>query len=65
MGTDGTELLPNDRYLLTKQSFRQYYTSLSDEQSEFSGWIEDSDGQVTELDFSFNTDNSEEKEDDV
>lgn len=65
LGTDGTELLPNDRYLLTKESFRLYYTSLSDEQSEFSVWIEDSDGQVTELEFSFNTEDAEEKGDDV
>ena len=65
LGTDGTELLPNDRYPLTKESFRLYYTLLSEEQSEFSVWIEDSDGQVTELEFSFNTDNSEDKEDDV
>lgn len=62
LGADGTELLPNDRYLLTKESFRLYYTSLSDEQSEFSVWIEDSDGQVTELEFSFNTEDAEKEE---
>lgn len=62
LDADGTELLPNDRYLLTKESFRLYYTSLSDEQSEFSVWIEDSDGQSTELEFSFNTEDVEKEE---
>ena len=48
---DGTALLPNDRYPLEKD------TPLSDEQSGFTVWVEDSDGQAVELEFSFNVDN--------
>ena len=54
---DGTALLPNDRYPLEKETFRLYYTPLSDEQSGFTVWVEDSDGQAVELEFSFNVDN--------
>ena len=35
---DGTALLPNDRYPLEKETFRLYYTPLSDEQSGFTIW---------------------------
>ena len=54
---DGTALLPNDRYPLEKETFRLYYTPLSDEQSGFTVWVEDSDGQAVELEFDFNADN--------
>ncbi|WP_373136569.1 DUF3872 domain-containing protein [Bacteroides sp. HPS0048] len=57
---DGTVLLPNDRYPLKKETFRLYYTSLSDDQSSLKVWIEDSFGQTVELEFSYNNDNSEE-----
>lgn len=57
---EGTVLLPNDRYPLEKESFRLYYTSLSDEQSGFTVWVEDSDGQVVKVEFSFNADNDKE-----
>ena len=57
---DGTVLLPNDRYPLEKETFRLYYTSLSDDQSSLKVWIEDSFGQTVELEFSYNNDNSEE-----
>jgi len=57
---DGTVLLPNDRYPLTKETFRLYYTSQSDEQSGFTVWVEDSDGQSVELEFDFNADNDKE-----
>ena len=57
---DGTALLPNDRYPLEKETFRLYYTPLSDEQSGFTVWVEDSDGQVVELEFDFNADNDKE-----
>ena len=60
---DGTVLLPNDRYPLEKETFRLYYTSLSDDQSSLKGWVEDSFGQAVELEFSYNNDNSEEKGD--
>lgn len=60
---DGTLLLPNDRYPLEKETFRLYYTSLSDDQSSLKVWVEDSFGQSVELEFSYNNDNSEEKGD--
>ena len=60
---DGTVLLPNDRYPLEKETFRLYYTSLSDDQSSLKVWGEDSFGQAVELEFSYNNDNSEEKGD--
>lgn len=59
---DGTVLLPNDRYPLTKEAFRLYYTSQSDDQSSFSVWVEDSDKQSVEMSFDFNNDNDENKE---
>lgn len=59
---DGTVLLPNDRYPLTKETFRLYYTSQSDDQSSFSVWVEDSDKQSVEMSFDFNNDNDENKE---
>lgn len=58
---DGTVLLPNDRYPLEKETFRLYYTSLSDDQSSLKVWVEDSFGQSVELEFSYNNDNSEDK----
>ena len=60
---DGTVLLPNDRYPLEKETFRLYYTSLSDDQSSLKVWVEDSFGQAVELEFSYNNDNLEEKGD--
>lgn len=60
---DGTVLLPNDRYPLEKETFRLYYTSLSDDQSSLKVWVEDSFGQSVELEFSYNNDNSEDKGD--
>ena len=60
---DGTVLLPNDRYPLEKETFRLYYTPLSDDQSSLKVWVEDSFGQAVELEFSYNNDNSEEKGD--
>lgn len=57
---DGTVLLVNDRYPLTKETFRLYYTSLSDEQSSLKVWVEDSFGQTVELELSFNADNNKE-----
>ena len=60
---DGTVLLPNDRYPLEKETFRLYYTSLSDDQSSLKVWVEDSFGQAVELEFSYNNDNSEKERD--
>lgn len=58
---DGTVLLPNDRYPLERETFRLYYTSLSDDQSSLKVWVEDSFGQTAELEFSYNNDNSGEE----
>ena len=60
---NGTVLLPNDRYPLEKETFRLYYTSLSDDQSSLKVWVEDSFGQAVELEFSYNNDNSEKERD--
>ena len=60
---DGTALLPNDRYPLEKETFRLYFTPLSDEQSSFTVWVEDSDGQAVELEYDFNADNDKEDAD--
>ena len=57
---DGMVLLPNDRYPLEKETFRLYFTPLSDEQSSFTVWVEDSDGQAVELEYDFNADNDKE-----
>ena len=51
---------PNDRYPLEKETFRLYFTPLSDEQSSFTVWVEDSDGQAVELEYDFNADNDKE-----
>lgn len=59
---DGTTLLPNDRYPLTQDVFRLYYTSHSDEQSSLTVWIEDGT-QSVEMSFDFNNDNDTGKED--
>lgn len=59
---DGTALLPNDRYPLTQDVFRLYYTSHSDEQSSLTVWIEDGT-QSVEMSFDFNNDNDTGKED--
>mgnify|MGYP003240066225 FL=1 len=56
---DGTVLLPNEHYPLEKELFRLYFTSLSDEQSSLKVWVEDTFGQMVEVEFSFNNDNSE------
>ena len=52
-------LLPNEHYPLEKELFRLYFTSLSDEQSSLKVWVEDTFGQMVEVEFSFNNDNSE------
>ncbi len=51
---DGTVFLPNDRYLLKKEVFILYYTSLSDEQQSIDITIEDNFGQWFDFSFSFN-----------
>lgn len=51
---DNPPFLPNDLYELASEEFRLYYTSLSDESTEFSIWISDNFGNERKLDFQFN-----------
>ena len=55
---DGTVFLPNDLYPLEKETFRLYYTSASTDQQTIDIYIIDSFGQMQQLSFSFNNDNS-------
>ena len=55
---DGTVFLPNDRYELTKEMFRLYYTSESEDQAVIDIYFEDNYQNAYQLSFSFNNDNS-------
>lgn len=57
---DGLVFKPNDRYLLTREEFRLYYTSQSADRQTIDVYLEDNFGKVQQLTFSFNN----EKEDD-
>lgn len=59
---NGTILLPNDLYLLEKETFRMYYTSHSTDQQVIDVYIEDSFGQVVQKTFSFQNDRGDEEE---
>ena len=52
--SNGTTLSPNDLYELTEDSFRLYYTSLSEEQQKIDIYIEDNFGQIEQVSFNFN-----------
>ncbi len=54
--------LPNDYYDLTKESFRFYYNSLSDEQQVIDIYFFDNRGNSCTLSFTFNNDNDTEEE---
>ena len=56
---DGTVFKPNDRYPLTKDVFRLYYTSLSTDRQTIDVYVEDNMVGMQRLTFSFNN----EKED--
>ena len=56
---DGTIFKPNDRYPLTRDVFRLYYTSLSSDRQTIDVYVEDNMGGMQRLTFSFNN----EKED--
>ncbi len=56
---DGTVFLPNDYYDLTKESFRLYYTSQSEDQQVIDIYFFDSFQNSQVISFSFNNDNSE------
>lgn len=58
---DGTTFLPNDRYPLTKETFRLYYTSQTSDQSVVDVYIEDNAGQMVQLTFNFANDSSKEE----
>lgn len=53
---------PNDRYPLTKDVFRLYYTSLSADRQTIDVYVEDSFGKMQQLTFSFNNEKAENKE---
>jgi hypothetical protein len=55
-------LLPNDLYDLEKETFRLYYTSLSEEQQTIDLYFIDNHGKVFTLSFSFNNEREEEYE---
>lgn len=58
---NGTVFLPNDFYLLEKETFRLYYTSASTDQQTIDVYVQDSFGQLVQLTFSFNNDNDKEE----
>lgn len=60
---DGTVFLPNDRYPLTKEVFRLYYTSQTSDQSVIDIYVEDNAGQMVQLSFNFANDSTEKEED--
>lgn len=57
-----TILLPNDLYLLEKETFRMYYTSHCTDQQVIDVYIEDNHGQVVQKTFSFQNDRGEEED---
>lgn len=58
---DGRVFLPNDSYDLTKETFRLYYTSQSEDQQVIDIYFFDNFGQKFTLSFNFN--NTSDKED--
>ena len=58
---NGLVFKPNDRYPLTKDVFRLYYTSLSTDRQTIDVYVEDSFGKMQQLTFSFNNEKAEEK----
>ena len=59
---NGTVFKPNDRYPLTKEECRLYYTSASTDQQMIDVYVEDNFGQTVKLSFEFNSQKDEEKE---
>ena len=57
---NGTVFKPNDRYPLTKDVFRLYYTSLSSDRQAIDVYVEDYFGKMQQLTFSFNNEKAEE-----
>ncbi len=50
---DGTVFLPNDRYPLTREEFRLYYTSASSDQQTIDIYVEDNFGRCEQRSFEF------------
>jgi len=57
---DGRVFLPNDSYELDRETFRLYYTSMSEDQQKIDIVFFDNLGNEFPLAFSFNNDSSEE-----
>lgn len=57
---NGKVFLPNDLYLLKKDTFRLYYLSHSSDQQTIDVYIEDNFGQVVQKTFSFQNEETEE-----
>ncbi len=56
---DGTVFLPNDYYDLDRETFRLYFTSASDEQSNIDIYFFNSEGNNYTLSLSFNNDSKD------
>lgn len=52
---NGTVFQPNDRYPLTKEEFRLYYTSLSTDRQTIDIYVENNHGQMEQFSFDFNS----------
>ena len=59
---NGTVFKPNDRYPLTIEEFRLYYTSASSDQQTIDVYVEDNFEQTAKISFEFNRQKDEEKE---
>ncbi len=60
---DGTVFKPNDLYPLKKETFRLYYTSRCKDQQVIDVYVQDSFGQVVQKTFSFQSERTEDEED--
>ena len=58
---DGLVFKPNDRYPLTREEFRLYYTSQSADRQTIDVYIEDNFGKVQQQTFAFNNKKAEEE----
>ena len=61
MMDNGMVFKPNDRYPLTKDVFRLYYTSFSTDRQTIDVYVEDSFGRMQQRTFSFNSEKEEKK----
>lgn len=62
---NGTVILPNDLYPLSKEAFRMYYTSHCTDQQVIDMYIEDNHGQVVQKTFSWQNDKGEEGDEEL